>query len=105
MAGDYGNGTYTETQEIRTSGGNVTERSAEMANEISKMNAEFQNAESVWKGQAFDSLKGTFTNFETIFKSYSDMFDELGEGIKQTASSFEETEQENVAIASRSEIG
>ncbi len=105
MAGDYGNGTYSETQEIRTSGGNVTERAAEMADEIGRMNTEFQNAESVWKGQAFENLKGTFSNFETIFKSYSDMFDDLGAGIKQTASTFEETEEENSALASRSEIG
>lgn len=105
MAGDYGNGTYTETQEIRNSGGNVTDRSAEMADEIRRMNAQFQNAESVWKGQAFESLKGTFTNFESIFKSYSDMFDELGEGIKQSAASFEETEEENISLASNSEIG
>ena len=105
MAGDFGNGTYSETQEMRTSGGSVTARAEEMREELHQMGDSFREAESVWSGNAFNSLKNNFNNFDTIFKSYSDMFNDLGGVIKQTASVFEDTEEDNVNIAARSNLG
>ncbi len=94
------NGFKANPEGVRINGQKVISEAENLFDELSNLENNVNSLMGIWKGEAANSFKASFDEYQTLFKNFQLTLNDLGEATVKSSQIFQDAEAENARIAS-----
>ena len=84
---------------MSANGRNTVQLSNDYAGLLAQLKANIENLMKIWRGAAANEFNSAYEQQDVIFHKFAELLTELGEKITEAARNFQNTEEENAAMA------